>query len=386
MDLQSRVAFARTRLVMDLPFLGFIIFHMHPRIADEEDNVDRFAVGPDGTILINERYANTLTDPEFMGALLHETLHPALLYWARLSTRVPHIFNDAHDHAINLIITSLDYDDISLPEQSLLNYDYHEMSAEEIYNVLLKKRKAVNKKIPPLSSDCRRGINSTDLGSLAASGNNKALDQLSQEWKSVILSAVSQYGIGSLPLGLKKVINDLTGVSNDWISIIKNYIGEYGLRSDYSYRKPSRRNEEDYLPSITRSLDQVAVIVDTSASISTEKLTHFMIEIQELCNSLALPLRTIVCDSEVHADLMITDLSELIDELRGDGGSNIVPAMERLESDGFSGIVIVFTDGQITVPLNKPERIREVIWALDPKDRSPADWGIVIRINNEKEV
>jgi predicted metal-dependent peptidase len=121
------------------------------------------------------------------------------------------------------------------------------------------------------------------------------------------------------------------------------------------------------------------VLLDTSGSISHDDLHCALTEIGGICTDLAIEVRVIVIDAAIHADVRIQDAGELLASLDGDGGSDFRPAFARLEADGFSGVVVAMTDGDIAVPCAKPERVREVVWLLQEGGAPPATWGVPLR-------
>jgi predicted metal-dependent peptidase len=371
LDQLKRIAQVKTRLVECMPFFGRLVLYLKPRLARFEDSVISMSVAPDGTLVVNEKFCEALDDPELAAVLVHEILHVALLYWDRIQNRLPLLFNEAHDYAINLIIYDIQNINIYLPNFLLLNHEFDNLSAEEIYDLLFKKRKSIKDKDRPLRYDCR-----VDL----------AKDEI-PDWKSIVKDALQFYkqvGRGDLPKGLYREISGILEPQVDWLEKLKRFIGEFGRRSVYSYVKPSNRSESsgEFLPSLQRSSPQVTILVDTSSSISKESLTLAISEINSICTDLSTEVRVIIIDAKIHEDIKISDISNL--KLSGMGGSNFIPAFNLLESECYSGVVIAMTDGDINVPETKPECIREVIWMVGENDNLPTEkWGEVVRVSSD---
>jgi len=134
----DRVSKSRTKLVARLPFFGHLALKLRPRISQGQDGVNTAAVASDGTMVVNEAFSKTLSDPELCFVVCHEVLHPAMLYFDRMQGRIPKLWNMAHDYAINLIIKQMADANIKLIPDCLCDDKYRDWSAEEIYDDLLK--------------------------------------------------------------------------------------------------------------------------------------------------------------------------------------------------------------------------------------------------------
>ena len=171
----------------------------------------------------------------------------------------------------------------------------------------------------------------------------------------------------------------------DWADALADWVGENGNRLDFTMRRPSRRSEAAgaYLASLCKyGVDDVVILWDTSGSMNSRE-TGILSEIQELCETLGLVLRVICIDSRIHTDTHdVKEAQDMIGEIQGGGGSNFCPAFDRLEDDGFEGVVIAFTDGLIDVPATKPPLLKGVLWCIEPTgfDRDPTGgrWGDVL--------
>jgi len=418
----ERVSQARTKLVARLPFFGHLALKLRPRLCKEGDFVDTAAVAPDGTLVVNEKFMDTLTDTELCFVLAHEVMHPAMLYFERMSTRIPKLWNVAHDFAINLLIKQMADANIKVLDSALQDDKYRDWSAEEIYDDILKDAVMVqicqdgdgsgkpgggqgkpqpgkgggNGKNPlndPLFGDARPDLSESEDGKKAANGDKGATNRLATDWKISIVAAAQKHekqkGRGSLPSGLMRLIEEFTEPKVDWREQLAKWVGENGRRQDYTYARPSRRSEScnQYLPSLKKyGVADITVFVDTSGSIGDTQLKEGLAEIQGVCEDLGIGVRALVIDADVHDDIKVEDAYELSQKLSGGGGSNFCPGFEKLQEEGYEGVVIAFTDGDITVPHDKPECIKGVLWCIYEGCRSPTQaWGETIEIPRDEE-
>jgi predicted metal-dependent peptidase len=95
-------------------------------------------------LYVNEAWVETLNDDEVLGVLAHETMHIALAHGIRLMGRDHTIWNFACDFAINLVLQETGF---TLPKGGLLDDKYKEMSADQIYELLMKQVDKMRKKM-----------------------------------------------------------------------------------------------------------------------------------------------------------------------------------------------------------------------------------------------
>jgi predicted metal-dependent peptidase len=421
----DRVSKARTKLVARLPFFGHLALKLRPRLSQPGDDVDTAAVSSDGTLVINEAFATKLSDQELCFVIAHEVMHPAMLYFDRMQGRIPKLWNMAHDHAINLIIKHMGDANIKLLPKILCDEKYKDWSAEEVYDDLLKdavlvtiamdsgegdgegdgqgkpgqgqgKGRGKGKGTPngqdpredPLFGDGRSDLADSDEGKKANDGDKGAQNRLNTDWKISIVAAAQRHerkhGRGSLPGSLQRLVDEFTDPKVDWREKLARWVGENGRRQDYTFGRPSRRSESvgQYLPSLKKyGVADVTVMVDTSGSIGEKQLKEGLAEIQGVCEDLGVGVRAMVIDAALHDDVMVEDAYELASKLSGGGGSNFCPGFEKLQEEGYEGVVICFTDGDIAVPHDKPESIRGVLWCIYEGCRIPTTvYGEVVEI------
>lgn len=415
MDLLQRFVEARLCLTARVPFLGYLLLHVRPRLAEPEDGVQVAAIARDGTLILNASACGAFSDAELRFVLGHEVLHVALDWWGRLKHRDPLLFNIAHDHAINLVLLDLaaaSAGALKMPSHGHANPRFAQDSAEEIYARLEETRRAdiawaadLRQRYPkaaidtpgtralsiPLPGrDCRDDLAATGLGRQAAQGDASAARQLFREWQVHVEAARQLHeaglGQGSLPAGLRLLLDALRAPTVSWREALSRWIGENALHEDWSYRRPSRRSESagELLPGIFRSgLPDLTILWDTSGSMfGAEALV--LAEVLAIVEELGLNVRLLVCDAAIQADVEgVQHIGAILPHLRGGGGSDFRPAFERLDAEADTSVVVAFTDGAIAVPTVHPPHLRGVLWVLTPRGRRPAAWGSHLNLPND---
>jgi predicted metal-dependent peptidase len=135
---------------------------------------------------------------------------------------------------------------------------------------------------------------------------------------------------------------------------------------------------------VKNGVDDIVVLWDSSGSMNGRE-TEIMSEVIGICMDMHMSIRVICCDAMICSDQSGVESPEDID-FAGGGGSNFLPAFDRLHEEGYQGVVVVFTDGYITVPDVKPPHIRDVLWMLfengNGKDVDPTGgrWGEAISV------
>jgi len=431
----DRISRGRTTVAAFTPFFGHLVLKMTPVIARAMHKVDTAAIAPDGTLYINHLFLKELDDAEVAGLLVHEVLHPALLCWKRQGSRRARLtgpggitfslWNLAHDLSFNPDIVDLSQrcnakGKVKLPPDGALDMRFKDQSCEQIYDAILKEAKKNKKqkeadgqsdggcdpggldgvlvKVPGvgkqgrpakdggaygIGDDLRSDLSKTETGKRAARGDQGAQERMEREWQVTVIAAAiaheRQKGKGSLPGNLQKVVEEYGENKVDWRDVLSQLLGEYGDMRDVSYRRPSRRSESAgaYLAGFDRyGYDDVVILWDTSGSMNGREQDILGEFINGICEDLSLPVRVICCDTQVTCDVRdVEEACAIIPHIKGGGGSDFRPAFKMLAEEGFSGVVVVFTDGMIDVPTDKPQHLREVIWCLEPGSGDRSGWG-----------
>jgi len=307
------------------------------------------------------------------------------------------VHNCAHDYAINQIIMEFCANPmlkglIQMPSDGLLADEFKNMSAEEIYEDLLKNAKKV--RVWCLSGDVRPDLSSSSDGKSAAQGDQSAQSRLQRAWQIAVAGAAQaheeQMGRGSLPGGLRILINEMLEPKIAWTDLLSRWLGETAGAPELTYMRPSRRSEAAGEILIGRKktfYPEVTVLWDTSGSMAGEEKKIFP-EVGHMCEELDFRLRVMIIDADIHADLEdVEDAQEIAEAVAGGGGSDFCPAFVRLDEEGNDSVVIAFTDGFIGVPKTQPETLKGVLWVLTDGGIDPTrgKWGQVLRLDSKKE-
>ncbi len=156
---------------------------------------------------------------------------------------------------------------------------------------------------------------------------------------------------------------------------------------DYSYRRPSRRAAAVrgvILPALRRPAVDVAVVCDTSASVSDELLAVAVVEIDGIVRAAGTRAVTVLaCDDAVQATTRVVAPDDLV--LIGGGGTDLgVGLGAAAELTPRPDLVVVVTDGFTPWPEGPPTA--PVVVALLPTDDGlpapppPPPWTTTVAI------
>jgi len=194
---------------------------------------------------------------------------------------------------------------------------------------------------------------------------------------------------GSVPAGLRRWAAEVLTPRTDWRRLLaaelRRAIADVAGAADYSYRRPSRRATAVpgvVLPALRRPVPEVAVVCDTSGSMSNSLLALALAEVEGLLRALGLSLRLLACDAAVSSVRRVTSVRDVI--LTGGGGTNMgsgIAAAAGLRPR--PGVTVVLTDGFTPWPPSAPKGMRVVCGILGADGPSGPTWARSVRIERE---
>ncbi len=360
--MNERLKQVRIRLIINQPFFGTLALRLKFLPTKTEETL-----ATDGqSILYNEDYIKTLTDDELVGVIAHEVMHCALQHHLRQGDRDPKKWNIACDYAVNDILLK---NNLILPTGALKEPAYEGWSAEKIYECLPETPES------DLDPNICGLVKKPNIGS-------DELETQKQHWTSAVIQAekLSQ-GSGQDSVGIDRLIEELKNSELDWRQLLWDSVTCYD-KSDYDWTRPNGRflSQNIYLPRLhSPKMGEIAVICDTSSSISNRMINQINAELTEIARSLEPSLITVI-----HCNTRVTSV-ELFEEPGpeikiapvGYGGTYLVPAFEWLiENDHSPDVIIVFTDLKFRHYPTIPDQ--PVIW-VTPNKRI-ADFGETIEL------
>lgn len=406
-QIETKLAAARTKLILDKPFLGALVLRLPMEVAPEDwcpttaTDARKFYYNPE--------FIDCLSLDETQFVLAHEALHCALSHFARRQHRRKLHWDMACDYAINPLLMS---DGLKAPPGSLYLPQFKGMTAEEIYPCLDEKDDEQPLDNHVYDKDNSKGSGSSktekDLSTEQAQTSNPA-DQSQQEqtpesgqggagapepltpdeaetlniqWQQRLAGAAQQaMQAGKLGGEMARMVDHLLQPQLPWRLLLARYM-TVTARDDFSYTRPSRREGDFILPSLRSNQVELVVALDTSGSIHEQEMGEFLAEVNALKGQIRARVTLLACDSQLaqEAPWMFEawDEFKLPEKITGGGGTSFKPVFEWLEKQGQPpDLLVYFTDAEGAFPEREPSY--PVIWLVKGKRKTP--WGQRIQLN-----
>jgi len=377
METNKKLTKARAGLVLSSPFFASIALHL--KLLEDKGCPTAYT---DSVVLgYNPDYIDKLSLSEVKALICHEVLHIAMLHPFRRNNRHKFKWNAACDYAINPIVKNAGF---SLPKGALLDDSYKDMEAEIIYSQLPDPLK-----LPAASvmlgevRDYKQDKGQNKSKSKTRSGNYaNTRAQQEKNWKIAIARATAiAKAQGRLPANLDRKIEEILQPKLPWKEILARFITE-NARNDYTWKQPNKRYLYAglYLPGLNvPTLGTIAVIIDTSGSISQNELNIFASELHAILSIYpGTEIKVIYVDTQV-ANVETIDINDFQLHARGGGGTDFKPGFAYLEKENIlPSCVIYFTDGYCNSFPEPPDY--PTLWILTDKANFQPSFGEVIRM------
>ena len=199
---------------------------------------------------------------------------------------------------------------------------------------------------------------------------------------------------GSVPSGLLRWAEQVLTPKVNWRRLLaaelRRSVSMVSGAVDYTYRRPSRRSSvagDVVLPALRRPVPEVAVVCDTSGSMSDELLAMALAEVEGLLRSLGLArqLRVLACDTAVGPAQRVTSARQV--SLVGGGGTNMgagIAAAAALRPR--PAVCVVLTDGFTPWPAEGPKGMRVVVGLLGAGAPMAPSWARAVIVTGDEQV
>lgn len=433
--IETKLAAARTRLILDKPFLGALVMHLPLKPADP--GWCATTATDARSLYYNPAYIARLTLEETQFVLAHEAMHCALSHFYRREHRQKKRWDVACDYAVNMI---LDEERMRAPQGALMEAKYRGLTAEEIYPLLHEEppEKTLDQHLfdqTLQSADHPQGekdagdLQKGEAGGLGQGGEAKpesvpenggsgrmpptahdeetkpepahedtapvqnvpppALmhpDKLDEQWKSRLAAAAqAAQQAGKLSASLRRLVDELLAPQLSWRALLARYMMQ-AARDDYSFQRISRRSGglpgEAMLPRLYSQGVKVVLALDTSGSVTREELQDFLTEVDALKAQVRAEVILHACDDKLAEGgpwrFDSWQPLTLPDALHGGGGTDFRPVFDWIERERIQPDLLVwFTDAEGRFPACEPAY--PVLWLV--KGKAAVPFGVRIQLN-----
>ena len=196
---------------------------------------------------------------------------------------------------------------------------------------------------------------------------------------------------GTVPAGLLRWAEEVLAPTVNWRAVLaaelRRAVAEVAGAVVYSYRRPSRRSaavsgfSPVVLPALRRPVPEVAVVCDTSGSMTDDLLAMVLAEVEGLLRALGLArqVRVLACDTAVAPAQRVSSARQV--QLVGGGGTDMgagIAAAAALRPR--PAVTVVLTDGYTPWPAQAPKGMRVVVGLLGEHAPDAPPWARAVRV------
>ncbi len=357
----EKLTTARIGLLLKQPFFGNMATRM--QLKDASDWCPTAAT--DGrTFFYNKDFVNKLSTKKLEFLFAHEICHAIFDHFGRVGSRDRQLSNIAQDYAVNQILVDDRIGEKITEVDICYDSKYRGMAWEEIYDILWEKAEKIS--MPELlkqlgdmlDEHLKEGDEQSGSGNKEGEKGNRPtiskedLQKIKDEVKQAMIQSASASGAGRVPLGIQRLIKDLTEPKMNWRELIRMNIQSI-VRNDYSFTRPNRKSQHSgaILPGLKNdeTID-VCIAIDMSGSIGDADAKAFLSEIKGIMDQYE--------DFSIHLWCFDTDIynpqkisqdngNDLLSyECQGGGGTDFEANWTWMkENDINPKKFIMFTDG-----------------------------------------
>lgn len=402
---QNKLATARTRLILDKPFLGALVLRL-PLVAADPGWCKTTTTNA-RKLYFNPEYVESLDIQETQFVLAKQALHCALSHFARRHHRIRSRWELACDYAVNPLLI---HDGLKPPPGTPVEENFEGMTAEEIYHCIdefdddnselenpsdnlgdegSREPQQDGQSPPPRESGTpeqdpeREHEESAELARQPAELSAQQQEELSIQWQQRLAGAAQQaMQAGKLGGSMARMVDYMLQPKLPWRMLLAKYMTA-SARDDYSYSRPSsRRGDPAIFPSLRSTQINVAVGLDISGSVDDRDMNEFLSEVDAIKGNMRARITLLPCDAELAEGVPWIfepwEDIEMPEVLKGGGGTSFCPVFDWLDvQDQPPDLLVYFTDGQGTFPGTPP--CYPVIWLVKGKQTVP--WGQRVQLN-----
>jgi predicted metal-dependent peptidase len=366
----DRLSAARTRLILDKPFLGALAMRL-PLVA--AGPWCKTTASDARSLYYNPQWITGLSNAQVQFVLAHEALHCALGHFARRGHRLKPRWNLACDFAVNHLLVA---EGLTPPAEAVVHDVYAGMVAEEIYPCL-------GDRIDEQTMD-EHLWDGQDGGQGGAPDRPQAhsardQEQLEQQWRRHLAGAAQRAReAGKLSGQLARLVDAALAPQISWRALLAQYLSQT-TREDYSYQRPGRRGGEQgeaIQPSLRSRAGELLVALDISGSVGDADIAQFVGELNAIKGAQPVRITLLACDAALAAGspwiFEPWEVLELPQQFAGGGGTDFNPVFDWVRrQDVHPDVLIYFTDADGLFPEVAPGF--PVIWLI--KGNRPVPWG-----------
>jgi len=363
-EIREKLITARVGLLLRASFFGNLATRLKLVNADEWCPT----AATDGrNFYYNSRFVDMLKPKEIEFLFGHEVLHCVYDHFGRRGDRDPQLFNIANDYCVNADLKKHRVGEFITSVPCLYDAKYQDMSSEEIYDILYENAekidigdlldKLLDDHLDGDSQDGSGGEGDEDGGGKNGKGRPKLSPEERQKIKdeikeAVLAAAAASDGAGNLPMGVKRIIEDMTAPKMNWRELLRMQL-ESTIKSDYTWMRNSRRgwHMDAVMPGMKLDpMIDIAISIDASGSMLDSMLKDFLAEVAGIMEQFPnYRIHVVSFDTQIYNPQQF-DSENLDDitgyEIKGGGGTDFDCVFQYFKENEIEPKRhIMFTDG-----------------------------------------
>jgi predicted metal-dependent peptidase len=378
---REKLTTARIGLLLKAPFFGQLATRMTLTNADEWCGT----AATDGRkFYYNSEFVNKMPLKQLEFLVGHEILHAVYDHMGRRGDRQPRLSNIAADYCVNQDLVEQRIGEKISVVPILFDNKFKGQSYEEVYDYLYENADKID--LDQLEKMLLDDHLEEDGDSKDGSGKPKLSKEeaaaIRDEIKGAVISAAQAAGAGNLPMGVKRLLKDITAPVIGWKELLQQQITAV-IKNDFTWARPSRRSwhMDAILPGLKPGdMIDICIAMDQSGSISEADSRAFLGEIKGIMEAFDEYKITLWCfDTEIYNVQTFT--SDNIDDIMeyepmGGGGTDFMANWEFMKANNIEPKkFIMFTDG---MPFGEwgEEEYCETVWIIKGNPGCEPPWGI----------
>jgi len=380
---REKLTTARIGLLLKAPFFGQLATRMTLTNADEWCGT----AATDGRkFYYNSEFVNKMPLKQLEFLVGHEILHAVYDHMGRRGDRQPRLSNIAADYCVNQDLVEQRIGEKISVVPILFDNKFKGWSYEEVYDYLYENSDKIDiGQLEKMLLDDHLeedGDGDENEGGKKPKLTKEEAQAIRDEIKGAVISAAQAAGAGNLPLGVKRLLKDITAPVIGWKELLQQQITAV-IKNDYTWARPSRRgwHMDAIMPGLKPGeMIDICIAMDQSGSISEADSKAFLGEIRGIMEAFDEYKITLWCfDTEIYN--VKTYTSDNIEDIEnyepmGGGGTDFMCNWEFMKQENIEPKkFIMFTDG---MPCGEwgEEEYCETVWIIKGNPGCEPPWGI----------
>lgn len=380
---REKLTTARIGLLLKAPFFGQLATRMTLTNADAWCGT----AATDGRkFYYNSEFVNKMPLKQLEFLVGHEILHAVYDHMGRRGDRMPRLSNIAADYCVNQDLVEQRIGEKISVVPILFDNKFKGWSYEEVYDYLYENSDKIDmSQLEKMLLDDHLeedGDGDSEDGSGKPKLSKEEAQAIRDEIKGAVISAAQAAGAGNLPMGVKRLLKDITAPVIGWKELLQQQITAV-IKNDYTWARPSRRgwHLDAVMPGLKPGeMIDICIAMDQSGSIDEEDSKAFLGEIKGIMEAFDEYKITLWCfDTEVYN--VKTYTSDNIEDIAnyepmGGGGTDFEVNWEFMKQENIEPKkFIMFTDG---MPFDSwgDEQYCETVWIIKGNPGCEPPWGI----------